>query len=144
MSGYSEPIVLSAMEVSESDSMTGLWKGVHGYYHDCYGCETRNRIWLSVGNGYTVVMTEAIDVFTQLFHVPIIDKTFGNPEPWRVNTTNFDILGNCLVEVTPEPVIIDDSTSANETVYSQELEADSSLTCDFKFERKGDKLILTP
>lgn len=59
---YSESIVLDALEVSESDSLTGIWTGVYGYYHDCNGCETRNRIWLSVGNNYNVVMIEAIDV----------------------------------------------------------------------------------
>jgi hypothetical protein len=146
LSLYNEPIVLSAKEVAESDSLTGIWEGVHGYYHDCNGCETRNRIWLSVGNNFNVVMIEAIDVFTQLYHVPLINKTYGNPEQWIVQATNFKIRGECLVEVYFEPV--DSSALAHFNDYYQgyncELEPDDYPLSAYKFERKGEKLILTP
>ncbi|WP_421774778.1 hypothetical protein [Gracilimonas sp.] len=91
-------------------------------------------------------MIEAIDLFTQLYHIPVIDKTYGNPQKWIVKSTNFKIRGECFVEVYHEPV--DSSALAHFNEYYQdyncELKPDDYPLSAFKFERKGEKLILTP
>lgn len=144
LSGYNEPIILTAKEVSAIDSITGIWYGIHYLKHDCRGCETKNRIWLSISNDFNVIMIEAIDVFDYLFQIPIINKSYGKSIPWLVQATNFKGRGDCLVEMALDPT--------DEFASDQFLEFYGDLNCElkpgdfpveaFKYYREGEKLSL--
>lgn len=148
LSLYSDPIELKAKRTSK-DSLSGIWSGIHYLQHDCNGCETKNQFWVSITEDSTVVMIEGISTFRYLFTIPILNVTYGLPKKWIVQTTEYQIRGNCIVELA--------DTRANSLAIASQPYTDDyyqNLGCDLKptdhpiqainIQRKDDKLILTP
>lgn len=157
---YNTPIELEPVVTGkfwwDQKSISGIYHAEFGYHHDCYGCESKNSLWITIADDTSITGLSTYQEIDHLFRLEKIEKFYGIPkgEP-IIRSSDFVLRGNCLIELTqlvqPFPPEHLDQLNKDIEYYNSEL---SKYGCwlnsfelpnqYFKIEFNEPNLILTP